>query len=70
MKEESNLARLLVRIEEEEQAAHQGLFGLAQGSAQHRAIIAKMERETKQLTATYGKEQGLAMMLAQLEQGT
>ncbi len=41
---ESELAQLLRCIDEEYEAARLGLYGLAQGTAQHDVINAKIER--------------------------
>lgn len=40
----SEFAQLLRRIDEEYEAARLGLYGLAQGTAEHDVINAKMER--------------------------
>lgn len=41
---QSEVARIRQQIELEQQAAWLGLYGLAQGTAQHAFITAKMER--------------------------
>ena len=41
---QSEVARIRQQIELEQQAAWLGLYGLAQGTAQHEFITAKMER--------------------------
>ncbi len=41
---ESEIARLMARIDAETTAAYQGLYGLAWGTSRHDIINAKMER--------------------------
>lgn len=55
----SEIARLLLRISAEYEAARQGLQGLAQGCSQHRFITRRMERMYElhsQLQALVGDE--------------
>jgi hypothetical protein len=40
----SEVARLMRQISEANEAAYQALYGLAQGTAQHAFITARMER--------------------------
>ena len=42
--EGSELARLLRRIDEENEAAHNALYGMADGVAKHEFITARLER--------------------------
>lgn len=65
--EGSEIAKLRARIAQEEHAAQVGLTGLAQGTAQHRSIITRMERMTQTLIRKQGYEQGMQIMMHHLE---
>lgn len=68
---QSEIARIRQQIELEQQAAWLGLYGLAQGTAQHTFITAKMERiwdlrET--LVPLVGEDEANRMMCESCEQ--
>jgi hypothetical protein len=63
--EGSEVARVLQRIQQEYEAAEQGLSGLACGAAKHQFINAKMERlheAHEQLEALLGQEEATALI--------
>ena len=63
--EGSEVAHVLQRIQQEYEAAEQGLSGLAGGAAKHQFISAKMERlheAHEQLEALLGQEEATALI--------
>jgi hypothetical protein len=47
MENKSEVARILAQIEQEYEAAHSGLYALAQGTTKHSFITARMENMGK-----------------------
>ena len=68
----SEVARLLQRIQQEYDAAQNALTGLAQGSARHEFITAKMENmgHYHEQLAQHVGSQHAAMLVAQQLEGT
>jgi hypothetical protein len=67
----SEVAQLLRRIDDENQAAHAALHGLASGTARHEVITAHMahiEDAAAQLIDALGSDQALPLIVARLEQ--
>jgi L-lactate dehydrogenase complex protein LldG len=68
----SDVARLMQRIEEANEAAHQALHGLAAGSARHDFISAKLEYINachEQLAQLVGKDEATMRLCQVMEQG-
>ncbi len=66
----SEVARLMAQIAEEYAAAERGLYGLAQGVAEHEFITAKMERIGRlgdELKDLVGPEEGVRLLIAAQE---
>jgi hypothetical protein len=66
----SEVARVLEQIELEFQAAQQGLYGLAFGTAKHEFITNKMEqmgRLHEQLQTMVGEEEAVKLLAETLE---
>ncbi len=66
----SKVARLLAHISAEQEAAERGLHGLAQGTAEHAFITAKMERIGllgSELSALVGEHEGARLLINALE---
>jgi hypothetical protein len=67
---QSEVARLLMEIELSYQAAKNGLQGLAEGTAKHEFITAKMERIEQNrvsLIKIVGQEQAMGLFIQALE---
>jgi hypothetical protein len=67
----SGLAQLLQEIDRQNEAAYQGLHGLAYGASQHAFITAKMERIAvlkERLTPQIGEEAAIKIVMDVLEQ--
>jgi hypothetical protein len=67
---QSEVARLLQEIELSYQAAKNGMHGLAEGTAQHAFITAKMERieeHRESLVKLVGAEQAMELITQALE---
>ncbi|HZS75079.1 MAG TPA: hypothetical protein VFA41_00570 [Ktedonobacteraceae bacterium] len=68
---ESELARLLRKIDLEAQAAWNGLYGFTQGSSKHAYITARLERlgqYHQQLQTLVGEQQATRTLMQALEQ--
>ena len=66
----SEIARLRAQIEAEYEAARLGLTGLAEGTARHQIISARMERigsYVDDLTALVGIEKAAAILVEAME---
>lgn len=66
----SEVAQLLAQIDAAHHAAMQGLYGLAQGTARHDFITAKMEqmqRASEQLIETLGVEKAMPLIIKMME---
>lgn len=67
---QSEITQLRQHIEQETQAARQGLSGLAAGTARHDFITKRMERihqASEQLIAHLGREQALPLIIAAMD---
>lgn len=69
----SEVARQLERIKQEYEAAQRGLSGLAQGTARHEFITAKMKRMGhihRELQRLVGPEQAIRLVAETLQENT
>lgn len=70
MENKSEVARILAQIAQEYEAGHNGLHGLAQGTARHSFITARMENMAKlqqELEKLVG-DQAIEMVVMKLDQ--
>ena len=66
----SEVAQLLQRIDDENQAAHRALYSLASGTARHKVISAHMERTqdaAAKLIETLGHDQAMPLIISVLD---
>jgi hypothetical protein len=69
----SEVARLRAQIEREYQAAYNGLYGLAAGSARHEFIqrrMANAQQYGEQLIAQLGKEAAMPLIVEAMERAS